>query len=55
MAVFPLVIADFEQDMPGIEPWPLDWYTSALTTELQEERQYQCHWLLCHMTDLRHK
>ena len=28
--VFPLVIADSERDMPGIEPGPLGWYTSAL-------------------------
>ena len=36
--VFPLVIADSEQDMPGIEPGPLGWYTTALTTRLQEVR-----------------
>ena len=36
--VFPLVIADSERDMPGIEPGPLGWYTSALTTGLQEVR-----------------
>ena len=28
--VFPLVIADSERDMPGIEPGPLGWYTSAV-------------------------
>jgi hypothetical protein len=36
MIGFLLVIADTEQDMPGIEPGPLGWYTSALTTGLQE-------------------
>ena len=30
----PLVISDSEGDMPGIKPWPLGWYTSALTTGL---------------------
>ena len=34
--VFPLVIADSEWDMQGIEPGPLGWHTSTLTTELQE-------------------
>ena len=34
--VFPLVIADSEREMPGIEPGPLGWYASALTTGLQE-------------------
>ena len=37
--VFPLVIAVSERDMPRIEPGPLGWYTSALTTGLQEVRQ----------------
>ena len=37
--VFPLEIADSERDMPGIEPGPLGWDTSALTTRLQEVRQ----------------
>ena len=32
----PLVIADSEQDMSGIEPGSLGWYTGALTTGLQE-------------------
>ena len=36
MIGFPLVIADSERDIPGIEPGPLGWYTSALTTGLQE-------------------
>ena len=36
MVGFPLLIADFERDMPGIEPALLDWYTSTLTTGLQE-------------------
>ena len=36
MIGFPLVIADSERDMPGIEPGPLDWHTRALTNELQE-------------------
>ena len=36
---FPLVIAVFERDMPGIEPGSLGWHTSALTTGLQEVRQ----------------
>ena len=36
---FPLVIAVSEQDLPGIQPGPLDLHTSALTNELQEERQ----------------
>ena len=30
MIGFPLVIADSEQDRPGIEPGPLGWYTSGL-------------------------
>jgi hypothetical protein len=34
--VFPLVIADSEHDIPGIKTGPLSWYTSALTTGLQE-------------------
>jgi hypothetical protein len=37
--VFPLVIADSERDIPGIDRGPLGWYTSALTTGLQEVRQ----------------
>ena len=40
MVGFPLVIAVSERDMPGIEPGPLGWHTSALTNELQEVRQY---------------
>ena len=32
MIGFPLVKADSERDMPGIEPGPLGWYTGALTT-----------------------
>ena len=36
---FPHVIADSERDVPGIEPGTLGWYTSALTTGLQEVRQ----------------
>ena len=36
MIGFPLLIDESEQDMPGIEPGPLGWDTSALTTELQE-------------------
>ena len=39
LRVFPLVIAVSERDMPGFEPGPLGWYTSALTTGLQEVRQ----------------
>ena len=35
---FPLVIDVSERHMPGIEPGPLDWHTSALTNELQEVR-----------------
>ena len=30
-----LAVADSERDMPGIEPGPLGWHTSALTTELK--------------------
>ena len=36
MIRFRLVIAVSERDMPGIEPGPLGWHTSALTNELQE-------------------
>ena len=36
MIGFPFVIADSEQDMPGIKPGPLGRHTSALTNELQE-------------------
>ena len=36
MIGFPLVISVSERDMPGIEPGPLGWHTSALTNELQE-------------------
>ena len=39
MIGFPLVIADSEQDMPGIKPGPpplISQHTSALTTEIQE-------------------
>ena len=32
MIRFPLVIAVSERDMPGIEPGPQGWYTSAFTT-----------------------
>ena len=39
MIRFPLVIADPERDMPGIEHVPLGWHNSTLTTELQEVRQ----------------
>jgi hypothetical protein len=35
---FPLVIADYDRDVPGIEPGPLGWYTRALTTGFQEVR-----------------
>ena len=30
-----LAVAGSERDMPGIEPGPLGWHTSALTTELK--------------------
>ena len=40
MVGFPLVKADSEQDMPGIEHWPLGWHSTALTTELQEVRKF---------------
>jgi hypothetical protein len=33
---FPLAKAVSEWDMPGIEPGPLGWHTSALTNELEE-------------------
>jgi hypothetical protein len=36
MIGFPLGISDSEQDLPGIKPGPLGWYTSTLTTGLQE-------------------
>ena len=36
MVGFPIVIADSERDMTGIEPGPLGWHSSALTNELQE-------------------
>jgi hypothetical protein len=39
MIRFTLVIAVSEQDMPGIEPGPLYWHTSALTNEIQEVSQ----------------
>ena len=39
MIGFPLVIAVSDQDMPGMEPGPPGWHTSALTNELQEIRQ----------------
>ena len=39
MTGFPLVIAVSERDMPGIEPGPLGWHTSALINELHEVRQ----------------
>ena len=39
MIGFPLVISVSERDMPGIEPGPLGWHTSALTNELKEVRQ----------------
>ena len=35
---FPLVLDDYERDMPGIEPGPLGWKISSLTTELLEVR-----------------
>ena len=35
MVGFPLVIADYEQDMPGIKAGPLGWQTGALNTELR--------------------
>ena len=35
MIGFHLVIADSEQDMPGIKPGPLGWNTSTLTNEIQ--------------------
>ena len=50
MILIPLVIADSEQDMPGIEPQPLgwysvllvyQWYTSAPSHGLQEVRQLE--------------
>ena len=34
MIRFPLVIAVSERDMPGFEPGPQGWHTSALTNEL---------------------
>ena len=45
-----------EQDMPGIEPGPLVWHTSTLTTKLQEVSQnsmafisfYECHYIKVH-------
>ena len=36
MIGFSLVKAVSKRDMPGIEPGPLGWQTSALTNELQE-------------------
>ena len=39
MVGFPLVIANFEQDMPGNEPGSLGWHTSAQITDLQELSQ----------------
>ena len=36
MIGLPLVIADSERDMPGIELGPLGWHASTLTTDLQE-------------------
>ena len=33
---FPLVLADSEGEMPGMEPGPVGWYTSALTTEVRQ-------------------
>ena len=38
MIGFRPVIAFSEQDMPGIEPGPVSWHTSALTNELQKVR-----------------
>ena len=38
-SIITLVIAVFERNLPGIEPGPLGWYTSAITTRLQEVRQ----------------
>jgi hypothetical protein len=34
-----ILIADSERYMPAIKPGPLDWHTSAPTTEIQEIRQ----------------
>jgi hypothetical protein len=39
MIGFPLVIAVSEWDIPEIKPWTLGCNTSALTNEIQEERQ----------------
>ena len=46
MLAFPVVTADSEQDMPGIEPGPLGWHTSTLTTELQQVRQGNSHYAM---------
>ena len=42
MIGFPLVIAVSERHMPGIEPRPLGWHSSALTNEdeLAEEKLF---------------
>ena len=45
MIRFPLVIAVSERDMPGIEPGPLGWHTSALTNKLQEVRLKIILWM----------
>ena len=44
MIGFRLVIAVSEWDMPGIEPRPLGWHTSALTNEgeLAEVKLFLC-------------
>ena len=42
----PLVIADSERDMPELEPEPLGWYGSTLTTGLKAGcmlYQRSCH------------
>ena len=44
---FPLVIADSERDMQGIEHEPLGWHTSTLTFVLQEVRWQSCE-IICH-------
>ena len=36
MTRFLVIMADFLQEMPGIEPWPQGWHTSDRTTELVE-------------------
>jgi hypothetical protein len=41
MIGFPLVIANVDRDIPGIEPGPPGWYTSALNTGLRT-RSEEC-------------